>query len=254
MIIISKVGAPSEGGGVAEHIADLRQGPWIFTQLYGKELEEIAPLVRQLRFEEGRIIFEEGEPVFGVYLISQGKVKLVKRSAGGRKQILKLVGPGEILGQEVLFHDQTYSAYARALEWTRAYFVTVEEFQDFLQARPQIAIKLLQRLSQEVKGFQDKMLEASYGSSLERIARLLLAIADRWGEDGDEGIYIGLELSRMELAELAGIANETASRMLARLRRRGILTLSGSKIVILDRARLEGLTEPLCVELKESLL
>lgn len=239
---------------MAKDIADLRQGPSIFTQLYGQELEEIAPVVRSLQFERGRIIFEEGEPVFGVYLISEGKAKLVKRTAGGRKQILKVVGPGEILGEEVLFHDQTYSAYARVLEQTGAYFVTVEEFQDFLQAHPQIAFKLLQRLSQEVKGFQDKVLEASYGSSLERIARLLVAIADRWGEDEDEGIYIGLQLSRTELAELAGIANETASRMLARLRRRGILSLSGSKIVILDQARLEGLTEPLCVELKESLL
>lgn len=226
----------------------------IFTELYGEELEKLRPLVRHIEFGNGRIIFEEGEPVFGVYLLSQGKVKLAKRSAGGRKQILKLVGPGEILGEEVLFHDQTYSAYARALERTGAHFVTVREFQDFLQDHPGVAIRLLERLSQEIKGFQDKLLEACYGSSLERIARLLLAIADRWGEAGDGGLYIGLELSRAELAELAGVANETASRLLARLRRRGILALSGSKIYILDRARLEGLTEPLCVELKESLL
>jgi CRP/FNR family transcriptional regulator len=239
---------------VVENIIELRQGSWIFTELYGKELGEIDSLVRPIEYEEGRIIFEEGEPVFGIYLLSQGKVKLAKRSAGGRKQILKLLGPGEILGEEVLFHEQTYSAYARALEWTRAYFVTMEEFRDFLKDHPQVAVRMIEHLSQEIKGFQNKILEASYGSSLERVARLLLAIADKWGEEEDGGFYIGIDLSRTELAELAGIAGETASRLLARLRERGILALSGSKIIILDRARLESLTEPLCVDLKESLL
>jgi CRP-like cAMP-binding protein len=181
-------------------------------------------------------------------------VKLAKRSSDGRKQILKLVGPGEILGEEALFHERTYSAYARALEWTRTYFITIDEFYDFLKAHPQVALRLIEHLSQEIKGFQNKILEASYGSSLERIARLLLAIADRWGEEEDGGLSIGLELSRAELAELAGIASETASRLLARLRKRGILTLSGPKIVILDRARLGSLTEPLCVDLEELLL
>jgi len=241
-------------GGVVKNITELRQGSWIFAELYGEELEEIDSSVRPLEYEEGRIIFEEGEPAFGIYLLSQGKVKLAKRTAGGRKQILKLVGPGEILGEEVLFHERTYSAHARALEWTKAYFVTVEEFRRFLEAHPQVAIKLLEHLSQEVKGFQNKVLEASYGSSLERVARLLLAIADKWGEEEDGGTYIGLKLSRAELAELAGIASETASRLLARLKERGILDLSSSKIIILDRARLEALTEPLCVDLEELLL
>ena len=244
----------SEGGGVATNITELHRGSWIFSELYGKELEEIDPLVRPIEYEEGRIIFEEGEPVFGVYLLSRGKVKLAKRAAGGRKQILKLVGPGEILGEEFLFHDPTYSAYAQALEQTRAYFVPMEEFHGFLKAHPQVVIRLIEHLSQEIKGFQNKVLEASYGSSLERVARLLLAIADKWGEEEDGGFYIGLELSRVELAELAGIASETASRLLARLQERGILALAGSKIIILDRARLKSLTEPLCVNIKESLL
>ncbi|MFQ6116827.1 MAG: Crp/Fnr family transcriptional regulator [Candidatus Bipolaricaulia bacterium] len=239
---------------MATNIIELRRGSWAFIELYGKELEEIDPLVRPIEYEEGRIIFEEGEPVFGVYLLSRGKVKLAKRSPDGRKQILKLVGPGEILGEEVLFHERTYSAYARALERSRTYFVTIEEFRGFLKTHPAVAIRLIEHLSQEIKGFQNKVLETSYGSSLERVSRLLLAIADRWGEEEDGGLYIGLELSRVELAELAGIASETASRLLTRLQERGILALAGSKIIILDHTRLKGLTEPLCVDLKESLL
>jgi len=225
-----------------------------FIDYYGEEFAEISPHLLPQSFGEGQLIFEEGEPGLGVYLLTQGKVKLAKRSTGGRRQILKLVGPGEILGEEVLFHGEGYSGYARALEPTRAYYVSTGDLARFLKEHPEIAIKLIERLSLEIKGFQNKLLEASYGSSLERVARLLLAIADRWGVEEDGGLYIGVKLSRAELAELAGIASETASRLLARLKDRGAIEISGPKILITDRKRLESLSEPLCVNLKESLL
>jgi len=224
------------------------QDHWIFSARYGQELEELKPSVRPLVYEEGRLIFEEGEPAFGVYLIDSGKVKLAKRAPDGRgrRQILKLVGPGEILGEEVLFHEPVYSAQARALERTVAGFVTLKDFRQFLERHPQVALKLLRALSHEIREFHDKLLEISYESSLERLARLLLALADRWGEHEDGGLYIGVKLSRLELAELAGVASETASRLLARLRERGILALDGPRIIILDRGRLAALTEPVC--------
>ncbi|MCR4404813.1 MAG: Crp/Fnr family transcriptional regulator [Candidatus Acetothermia bacterium] len=214
----------------------------LFAKLYGRELEELVPLARPLEYEEGQIIFEEGEPVFGVYFIDRGKVKLAKRSLGGRRQILKLVGPGEILGEEALFDEQAYSAHARALERTATEFVTVKEFHAFLEAHPRVALKLIEQLSREIKGFQSKLLETSYESSLGRVANLLLSLVDKWGEEEDGGLYIGVKLSRTELAELAGIASETASRLLARLRERGILALDGQRIIIRDRARLAVLS------------
>lgn len=232
---------------MAEELALSQQGLGVFAGLYGRELEELAPLVRPLEYEEGQIIFEEGEPVFGVYLINRGKVKLAKRSLGGRRQILKLVGPGEILGEEALFHEQLYSAHARTLEQTSTLFVTVKELHRFLEAHPRVALKLIAQLAREIKGFQSKLLETSYESSLGRVANLLLSIGDKWGEEEDGGLYIGVKLSRTELAELAGIASETASRLLARLRERGILSLDGPRIIIRDRGRLAALTEPVCL-------
>ncbi|MGQ9601249.1 MAG: Crp/Fnr family transcriptional regulator [Candidatus Bipolaricaulia bacterium] len=226
----------------------MTERPWIFSACYGKEFEELKPRVWPLVYEEGRLIFEEGEPAFGVYLIESGKVKLAKRALGGRRQILKLIGPGEILGEEALFHEPVYSAQARALERTVAGFVTLEELLHFLEDHPQVALKLLRSLSHEIREFHNRLLEISYESSLERIARLLLALADRWGEQEDGGLYIGVKLSRSELAELAGVASETASRLLARLRERGILALDGPRIIIRDRGRLAALTSPVCAD------
>lgn len=233
---------------MAEGLALSQQGLGVFAGLYGRELEELTPLVRPLEYEEGQIIFEEGEPVFGVYLINYGKVKLAKRTLGGRRQILKLIGPGEILGEEALFHEQYYSAHARALEPTATGFVTVKELHRFLEAHPRVAVKLIAQLAREIKGFQSKLLETSYESSLGRVANLLLSIGEKWGEEEDGGLYIGVKLSRTELAELAGIASETASRLLARLRERGIITLDGPRIIIGDWGRLAALTSAVCFD------
>jgi len=226
----------------------------VFSEYYGEEILELAPFLTPQRFAAGEVIFEEDEPGTGVYFLISGKVKLAKRSSGGRRQILKLVGPGEILGEEVLFSGEGYGGYAKALEPVRAYYVSIKTLAQFLSEHPRVATRLIEHLAREIKGFQDKILETSYGSSLERIARLLLAIADRWGVEEDGKLYIGVQLSRTELAELAGIANETASRLLSRLRDRGMIDFIGAKIFILDRERLENLTKPLCVDLKEILL
>ena len=226
----------------------------VFSEYYGEEIFELAPFLTPQHFAPGEVIFEEGEPGTGVYLLVSGKVKLAKRSSGGRRQILKLVGPGEILGEEVLFSGEGYGGYAKVLEPVRAYYVSTKTLAQFLREHPGVATRLIEHLAREIKGFQDKILEASYGSSLERVARLLLAIADRWGVEEDGKLYIGVQLSRAELAELAGIANETASRLLGRLRDRGMIDFSGAKIFIVDRERLENLTKPLCVDLRAILL
>lgn len=233
---------------------DQAEREWLFADLYGEELFELRPFLRPISYEKGSIIFEEGEPAFGVYLIERGKVKLAKRLASGHCQILKLAGPGEILGEGILFQAESYNAYAKTLEETKVHFIRTDDLLGFLKRHPAVAIKIIEKLALEIKGFQNKVLEASYEGGLEKVARILLAIAERWGKREDGGLYIGVELSRAELAEMAGLASETASRILSRLREREVLSLVKHKIIIKDEERLRKLMEPLCVSLKESLL
>ncbi len=116
---------------------------WLFADLSPEALKKIGEMSRPLHFERGRVIFEEGDPAFGLYIICQGKVKLAKHSLRGKKQILKLLGPGEILGEKTLFDREVYTAYAEALEETTLSFVEREPFIEFLKGCPQVALRLI---------------------------------------------------------------------------------------------------------------
>jgi CRP/FNR family transcriptional regulator len=209
---------------------------------------------RTLRYPRGEVIFQEGETAFGFYIICSGKVKLAKHSPHGKKQILKLLGPGEVLGEETMFDHDVYTAFARTLEDSTLHFIEREPFIKFLGDHPEVALKFIQKLAQEIKGFQDKLIETSYEGSLERMARLLLLMGKKYGVQTEKGLDIGVELTRQELAELAGISTETAIRILSRLKDRGMIALEGHRIYILNRDELNELVEPFLVTLKENVL
>jgi CRP-like cAMP-binding protein len=105
---------------------------WIFSDLDEKGLKELRAMARPVSYDKGELIFQEGEPAFGFYVICTGKVKLAKHSPTGKKQILKLLGPGEILGEKTMFDREVYTAYAQTLEPTRMNFYQREPFIAFL--------------------------------------------------------------------------------------------------------------------------
>ena len=246
--------ATSSTGAGSETAECCGECSWLFAGLGREALAKLRKMCRTLHFERHHLIFEEGEPAYGLYIICKGKVKLAKHSLKGKKQILKLLGPGEILGEKTMFDREVYTAYAETLEDTTLHFIEREPFFEFLREYPEVALRLIEKLSRELKAFQGKLMEASYEGSLERLARLLLLMSRQYGRETEKGLDIGIQLSRQELAELAGISTETAIRVLARMKERGLIALEGSKIYILDREGLSELAGPFFITLKENLL
>lgn len=196
--------------------------------------------MRPVRYEADETIFHEGAPAFGFFIICHGQVKLVKQGSGAKRQILKIVGPGELLGEENIFDGKTHGASARTLEPTSARFIKREEFLDFLKRHPQVALQLAEKIARELQGFQAKLIEVAYEGCRARLARLLLALAHEYGEEVEEGLQITAKLTRNDLAEMAGISTETAIRTLTELEERRLIRLERRKIYILDP---EGLAE-----------
>lgn len=227
---------------------------WLFSGLNDSALERLSELSRKVQYGPGEMIFQEGEPSFGFYIISSGKVKLAKYASNGKKQILKLLGPGEMLGEKTMFDREIYTAHAKTLEATTLYFIERNEFIAFLRDHPEVALRLIEKLSREIKGFQGKLVEITYEGSSERLARLLLLIAKEYGTSTPKGAEIGIELSRTELAELAGMSTETAIRTLSKFKEREMIALEGHKIFLIDKEQLNKLAEPFLVVLKENLL
>ncbi len=215
----------------------------ILSDLKEKDLEKLRESVRKINYGRGEIIFQEGAPAFGFYLIFEGMVKLVKRSMRAKSQILKIVGPGEILGETTLFDKGSHNAYAKTLDPVIVGFVERGDFFYFLERHPKTIFRLYEKLSEELKAFQNKLAERSYSSSKERLARLILHLGKS-----------GVELSRAELAEMAGVSSKTAIRTLSELEGRGIIAIESRRIRILREEYLQKIMEPFSVDLNANLI
>lgn len=223
----------------------------IFSELDAEAWQQLRGQMNRLRYETGDVLYREQTPIFGVYIVCSGQVKLTQRG-NKHRLILKIVGPSGALGEEDMFND-VYSATAEALEPTQVMFLPRERFLAFMKANPNLLLKLAARLSQQVKGFQSKVMEAAYEEVEARMARILLALTARYGVQNGDGTELQLKLSRADLAELAGISTETAIRTLREFADRCLIDLHRRQIVVRDRSRLEALVEPFMSEMEETL-
>ncbi len=223
---------------------DLSQDAW----------EELRRLMHPLRMGAGEVIFREGMPSFGLYIICRGKVKLAKHTRGGRSQVLKLLGPGEILGEKTLFDGETYTCYAKTLEPSQLMFIPRNDFLAFVRRHPEVAIRLVEKLSRELKAFGDRLVEIASRSAKERVARVLWELAKAFGKETEEGLDVGLKLPRAELAEMASTSTETVIRILSELAERGIICLDGARIIIKKPDTLRTLAHPFRTFLRENVL
>lgn len=186
-----------------------------------------------LEFEKGQTLFQEGAPAYGYYLLCEGRIKLAKRSPNGKKSLLEVLGPGDIIG---LPSEGPYRFYAEALEKIRVGFIDRRDFTRLLQSYPRLAVALVEKLSAELSKLQERFFTATQPSARAKAAHLLLELAAEFGQVAADGqIVIELDLSRAELAEMAGLARETISLALSEFETKGWLkTPAPRKIVIYE--------------------
>lgn len=197
-----------------------------------------------LTFNEGEIIFKEGEPLKGLYLLKAGCVKLfVNRDhSRGRttspEYVTKLVSPGEVFGYKALVQGGNTQSFAKAVRKTTVWLYPKQNIDPLMaDMHPMMKMVLNQSVS-DLKAFE-KINQFHYLASVqERIAYQLVILADRFGVKTDRGISLNLKLTRNEFAQLASTINESLSRHLTEFKAEGLIDLDGKEIIILDREKL----------------
>lgn len=195
---------------------------------------------QQIAYERGQTLFQEGTPVYGYYIICEGAVKLSRHLSGGKKLIVAVLGPGDILGLESN-REGRFTLEAETLEPTRVGFIDKEEFGKLLEGHPRLAAALVEKLSEEVHKLQEHVWATARRGAPGKLAYVLLQLAKTHGRPHPRGTLIEVELTREELAELAGVARETASLTLSRFASRNWVASEGRKLLLLDADALEGL-------------
>ncbi|MFH0871799.1 MAG: Crp/Fnr family transcriptional regulator [bacterium] len=221
--------------------------PWkklpFFSSLSDKELAEVVvPLFQEERYREDEYLFYEGDPPQGLFILREGKVKIIKHSTRGKDTILRLLGPEEMFGEVASLDGGPYPASAQALEDTVVFHLSQRDFLRLLQGYPSIALRVIEDLGRKLRDAHDLIRALTTETVEKRIATVLLKLSEKLGKVEERGIRLRIHLSRQDLADMAGTTIETAIRVLSKFTKDRLLTKEGKNIIILDRAALAALS------------
>lgn len=212
----------------------------MFSGLSERELAFLLEKVISRRYSSGEIVFSEGEPCAGLYVVESGSIRIFKSSPGGREQVLSIEGPGGSVAELPVFDGGNYPASVVAIEDTVLLFVSKQDFHDLCLAHPEVALKVLKVVGARLRRLVGIIEELSFTTVRHRLSAYLLRLAQDQGKKVAQGVEVTLPSNNQELAAQIGTVRELVSRNLSRLQMEGLLTVDGRCLIIRDLKALES--------------
>jgi CRP/FNR family cyclic AMP-dependent transcriptional regulator len=192
----------------------------------------------EMDLARGEVIFSEGDAGDRLYVIVDGKIKLGTSSSDGRESLLAILGPGEMFGELSLFDPGPRTATATALTETTLLGLGHDALGPWLNGRPGVAQALLKALSQRLRRTNENLSDLVFSDVPGRVAKALLDLNEKFGENRSDGSYVEHDLTQEELAQLVGASRETVNKALADFVQRNWIKLEPRAVLILDLDRL----------------
>src|SRR5690348_11135599 len=212
----------------------------LFSGLSAEEVRLLAARFVRRHFSAGELLFSEGDPCRGLYIIDAGKLRIFKSSAAGREQVLTIEGPGSSIAELPVFDGGPYPASVSAVEDAQLLFVSRDDFRACCLEHPEVALKVLQVVGTRLRRLVGIIEELSFTTLRHRLIAWLLREAEAHGRSTPEGVLFELGMTHQELAAHIGTVRELVSRNLARLQAQGFIHAQGREITIVNREGLEA--------------
>jgi CRP-like cAMP-binding protein len=222
-------------------IEDVLRFSAIFRRLSPDDRRRLAAVATVRDFEKGATLFSEGDGSDFLYVVATGHVKVFKTTARGSDVILELFGPGDPVGAVAVYESRPYPASAVALEPTTCMLVPRQAFFTLLEHHPTLVRGLLVGLTHRLVELTNRLAELTGGRIEARLARFFLKLAGDIGQARPDGVFIGLVLSRQELADMIGTTIETTIRIMSRWGKEEIVRTEKDGFVVANRKALETL-------------
>jgi len=213
-----------------------------FCNFSPEALRDYDQLGIMMTHARGTRLFTEGDTSRNVFVLCFGQVKISSTSRDGKTMILKIAGPGDVLGLSAAVANLPHEVTAEAIEPCQVKAMRKQDFTDFLARHGVASMHAAQALSSEyMTVFYDARRLALSGSASGRLARLLLD----WGRTASNGkpeIRFTMALTHEEVASMAGTSRETVTRLLSQFKRNQWIAVKGATMVITQPEKLERLS------------
>jgi CRP/FNR family transcriptional regulator len=223
------------------HSCKLRQDGW-FCALSNEALRAFSVATRPAIYPGGAVLFVEGQAARGAFVLCSGKVKLSTTSREGKVLIFKMAQAGEVLGLSAVITGQPYEFTAETSGPCQVNFVERRSLLRLMERHGELGLHSAKTLSREFQSvFRDIHELVLARSSVGKLARLLLSWTPvKECMEGPEP-KIRSCMTHEEMAQMIGASRETVTRLLNELKKKELIRLEGSTLVIRNRPALEAM-------------
>jgi CRP/FNR family transcriptional regulator len=215
----------------------LRRAP-LFDGLDDEAARMLRHQMAEVKLSRGEHLFMEGDDGDALYVVIDGKMKLTRAAADGRENLLSVLGPGEMFGELSLFDPRPRTSSASAVTDVTLAALGHDALRAWLLEHPEASMHMLRQLARRLRRANDVTADLVFTDVPGRVAKNLLDLADRFGQQEHDGLHVHHDLTQEELAQLVGASRETVNKALADFAARGWLQISARSVLILDAERL----------------
>lgn len=211
------------------------RGRRFFCDLDENTLRDFQKLGFTNVYPPGSVLYSEGQPPHGMFLLCSGRVKLSISAGDGRTLIAHIASPGEVLGLSSNLTGNAFKATAETLEVSHVHFVRRDDFLRLVLNSQALSSNAVRQLSFECETEADHIRTLGLAhSASEKLANLILQWCGTHGRPAENGIRLQMLMTQEDISQLIGTSRETVSRLLKEFRDKEILTIRGSILTVLD--------------------
>jgi CRP/FNR family cyclic AMP-dependent transcriptional regulator len=210
----------------------------LFADLPAANMEKVAKLVTQKDYPKYQIIFEEGEAGDILYIIKSGLVKISKEASDGRVKTLALLKAGDFFGEMSVLSEEGRSANAETLSDAELLLMNRNDFSNLLDKNPSVSLHIIRTLIERLFAADRQIKNLALGNSRAKIADILLLLSQDFGDKSEDGTKVNVRLTHQELADLAGLARETTTKLLNEFVKDEAILLKDREIEIISTEKL----------------
>jgi len=205
----------------------------LFSTLTDDEFNRLSHIFVSRAYRKNQIIFLEEETGNYMYLVLSGKVKVSKSGAGGKETILAIHRAGDFFGEMSLLDGKTSPATVSAMEDAKIISVSGADFHKYLLPNEKVMLQIIHVLCARLRQVW-KIQSQSSGTADSKIRQGIYDLAKKHGIRDAHGTIIDLKITHQELADMVGTSRETVTRVIARLKRQGVIEITERRMTLLN--------------------
>ncbi|HMU53379.1 MAG TPA: Crp/Fnr family transcriptional regulator [Nitrospira sp.] len=195
----------------------------------------------EARYAKDDYIFREGDPTEYFHIVKEGVVKCVKSSPEGKECTLKMLMPGDLFCCDAAaFDGGCHPGTAQSMGDVSVLRMRKTAYFELLRRSPDAALEVIKYLGARLNEAQEKAKLLALDRTDQRLAALLLDLAERSGVPDPQGVRLAVRLTRQDMADMIGTTTETAIRIMSRFKKDRLVTGTANRLIIRDLARLKS--------------